>query len=353
MYLSPSPYNKQNETVREVQRMLNSLKLNFHHEWPYITEDGIYGKMSASAVKGFQQYRGIFSQSTENGPILGDTTIEYIRQEYLRVPVLSAVKTPVMSHVPPREYSFGVKEFTDAFMGVIDNFDSYLKNELQYVCSMTTNNPQALNQRYKSMATRLDPRMKEMKELLKKVTKPGKQTHKKAVKIQAQRINLAQELEKFDIVGKIEKKLAAKGIKSEYTVGKGKMSGNIKLKGGGIFVLWSFKDLIGDLIKVDCWGTPEWTADLKKHFLEFLDGFILGIAAGVIAEMVIAAVAAGVVALGYTMPVWLIVALVAILALLIAAALQFLLDEAEVSFSETVITFCHDKLCTIFAKWGN
>lgn len=353
MYLSPSPYNRPDETVREIQNKLNSIRLSFHHSWDYLTTDGIYGKNSAAAVKAFQQYKGIMSQGTPQGPILGDTTIEYIRQEYRRIPVMSSASPTTVVYTPPaQDPKFGFNEFFDACMTIIGNFDSFLKNELEYIRSMTTNNPKALTQRYKSMATRLDPRMKEIKELLNKKFKTRKQTHKNAIKIQGERINLITELEKFDLVGKIEKKVASMGITKNMKMNSPK-NANVKLKGGGVFVLWSFKDLIMDVVKVDQWGTETWKAEVRTHFMEFLDGFLIGIAANLIAELIMAGVAAGVAALGFSMPVWLIIALIAILGCLIAMMFQFFLDDHNISFSEMLMDLTNKKVVPAMAKWQN
>lgn len=98
MYLVPDSKNKPDPTVREVQTKLNSIKISFHHSWDYLTIDGIYGKNTASAVRKFQEYRGILSSMTPNGPILGDTTINYIRQEYERIPVITSLKTTSISY---------------------------------------------------------------------------------------------------------------------------------------------------------------------------------------------------------------------------------------------------------------
>ncbi|MBD5311853.1 MAG: hypothetical protein HDS13_06815 [Bacteroides sp.] len=71
--------------------MLNAIKTNYHHNWEYLSVDGIYGPKSATAVKKFQEYRGISSDMSSKGPVLGDTTIRYIRESYNTVPKISAV----------------------------------------------------------------------------------------------------------------------------------------------------------------------------------------------------------------------------------------------------------------------
>lgn len=90
MYLAPNRQNKPDSTVREVQSMLNAIRTNYHHSWDYLNVDGVYGKDTATVVKRFQEYRGISSAMSSDGAILGDTTIEYIRQEYKTIPTLSS-----------------------------------------------------------------------------------------------------------------------------------------------------------------------------------------------------------------------------------------------------------------------
>lgn len=99
MYLIPDSKNKVDSTVSEVQTKLNAIRMNFHHSWDYLNVDGIYGKNTASVVKKFQEYRGIVSSMTPTGPVLGDTTINYIRQEYERIPVITSLKSPSIPHI--------------------------------------------------------------------------------------------------------------------------------------------------------------------------------------------------------------------------------------------------------------
>ncbi len=90
MYLAPDSKNKPDSTVREVQSMLNAIRTNYHHSWNYLSEDGIYGRDTANAVKKFQEYRGISYKMSSDGVILEDKTIKYIRQEYNSIPTLSS-----------------------------------------------------------------------------------------------------------------------------------------------------------------------------------------------------------------------------------------------------------------------
>ncbi len=97
MYLAPDSKNKPDSKVREVQSMLNAIRINYHHTWKHLSEDGIYGKDTANAVKAFQIYRGISYTMTSSGVILGDTTIEYIRKEYNTIPTLSCWSPAITS----------------------------------------------------------------------------------------------------------------------------------------------------------------------------------------------------------------------------------------------------------------
>lgn len=88
MYLEPNSNNKRNSDVVEVQRMLNAVRVNFHHNWDYVSEDGIYGKQTSNVIRQFQIYKGISSQMTKDGPILGDTTIKVLKEYYEHIPVI-------------------------------------------------------------------------------------------------------------------------------------------------------------------------------------------------------------------------------------------------------------------------
>ena len=100
MYLAPDPKNKPDPVVVEIQRKLNAIGKGFHHNnWKNLDDDGIYGKDTATVVGLFQKAKGITSTSTTLGPILGDTTIQYIRQEYMALPGPSI--STASSHLVP------------------------------------------------------------------------------------------------------------------------------------------------------------------------------------------------------------------------------------------------------------
>ena len=98
MYLEPSRDNKRSTEVAEVQRMLNSVRINFHHSWNYLSEDGIYWKETAAVVRQFQIYRGISSQMSKDGPILGDTTIMALKDYYSQIPIIKNAPNKVQSN---------------------------------------------------------------------------------------------------------------------------------------------------------------------------------------------------------------------------------------------------------------
>jgi len=87
MYLTPDKNNKKDSTVVEVQRMLNVIRTKYNMSWPYLNDDGIYGHNTASVVLEFQKKHGLSSVMSKDGPILGDTTITYIRECFAR-PIL-------------------------------------------------------------------------------------------------------------------------------------------------------------------------------------------------------------------------------------------------------------------------
>lgn len=93
MYLKPDNNNKPDSLVQEVQSMLNMIRTSYHHNWDYLTPDGRYGELSAIVVRRFQQYKGILSEMTPKGPVLGDTTINFIRQEFNSIPRISSASS--------------------------------------------------------------------------------------------------------------------------------------------------------------------------------------------------------------------------------------------------------------------
>lgn len=335
MYLAPSNDNRRDPEVQEVQRMLNSIRVNFHHCWDYLSEDGIYGIKTANVVRQFQIYRGISSQMVDYCPILGDTTIAAIREYYRCVPQISAATNIRPYNAPQKIKPLDIIDnIATQVIGCIGIFDEFLKREISYVDSLRTSNTNALKQRFYSFATRMDPSMRKLKEHLGKLnniqTKPWESpSHTKGAK--RNRKNLVKELKNFDIVSKIEKFLESKGFSGKIELGKGK---SIKVKAGGILAVWNYKDLILDVCKISDWGTEKWNADVKKHFFELLDGFIIGYASTVIAELVVGITLAVV---GVTISSGWIVVIIAIAALLISLLFSYIMSTEEVSFSQMAL----------------
>ena len=317
--------------------MLNAIRNNFHHNWEPVAEDGIYGPKSARAVRGFQQYRGISSQNTPNGPVLGDTTIRYLKESYSNVPQLRAWSPTVVT--PHKSESFNLMTFTSAIMDCISSFDAFIKNEMTYVDSLRLSNPKSLQQRYHSLVTMLDPRMKKLKEYLRsKKTLSNNKKRKDAKNI---RKKILYDIKQYDIIGKIDKEvdkfLRSKGIKTDFDIKyNNKIVKNVKIKFSGIFTIWNFKDLIGDAIRINEWGTDKWKNDVKKHFYEMLDGLIIGIVSSLMAELAVVGVIA---VTGLTISTGWIVAIIAIVATLLSVLFSYLLDATlldatDISFAE-------------------
>lgn len=311
--------------------MLNAIRINFHHNWEPVAEDGIYGPKSARAIRGFQQYRGISSQSTPNGPVLGDTTIRYLKESYNDVPQLRAW-TPAVT--PHKSESFNLMTFTSGIMDCISSFDTFIKNEMSYVDSLRLSNPKSLQQRYHSLVTMLDPRMKKLKEYLRsKKTLSNNKKRKDAKNI---RKKILYDIKQYDIIGKIDKEvdkfLRSKGLKTDFDIKyNNKIVKNVKIRFSGILTIWNFRDLISDAIKINEWGTDKWKNDVKKHFYEMLDGLIIGIVSSLMAELIVVGVIA---ATGLTISTGWIVAIIAIVATLLSVLFSYFLDATDISFAE-------------------
>ena len=155
--------------------------------------------------------------------------------------------------------------------------------------------------------------------------------------------SIIKELERINLVSRIEIYLKAHGISGEISLDKLKFfkGKKIELKGGGVFLLWSLKDLIADILDFKHWGSEEWKSEFRKHIYEFVDGMIMGFAAVVIAEVIVAIGAAAATLVGITISASWIVVIVAILAVIIALGLMYLLDVSGKSFSETVLQHLH------------
>lgn len=107
MYLKMSSQPKYSMEVRDLQLKLNAIRINIHGNWPYLKVDGLFGKQTEIAVKGFQSYRNITPVSGE----VGNTTMRYINEAYTHVPMLSSA-----------ESTLSVIERPPLFQSVYDGF---------------------------------------------------------------------------------------------------------------------------------------------------------------------------------------------------------------------------------------
>lgn len=381
MYLTPSNNNKPNEEVRKVQRMLNSLRYRYNQTWEYLVDDGIYGKKSAAAVKKFQEYRGILPQMTPLGPILGDTTIRYITEEYNHIPQIKAAPGPVITATPgpvitaapgliltsapdsvltadpvvPKKNNAAsyILEFTDVIVDMLSVYDKFLNSEIEYFKSLKTCNPQALKTRFWSLVTSVDPKLKKNKANLFKHLKGFqkddalyKSKHNKSAKSHQGKI--IRELKKFDLITKIERKLQSMGITGEIKINK--QSGKpikIQIKGSQLLTAWSLRELIWDVCSVAEWGDEAWFQRTSKHLMEFFDGFIIGYISSVIAEFFvvgIAAIGGAAISAG-----WIIV-IIAVVAVILASLIGYFLDSRDISFSKLALEG-YDEIISLVKIW--
>ena len=235
--------------------------------------------------------------------------------------------------------------------------------------------PNSLKNSYVHFTSRWDPRMKELRKAVQgfihssDTIAKNKKAMAKAKYLQANNLNrslsqaqatqkyygkvklntcneIIQVIKEYDFVAKIDKFLKSKGFSGEIKLDKlgaafkGK---SVKVSaGGGALLILSLKDVLWDLVLVNKWGTEEWRQDLKKHLYEFFDGIVMAFAATVIAQIIVGAIAAVLAICGVTISAGMIVAIVAAIAFLIASALIYLLQEADVSFTETAVQGCQE-----------
>lgn len=355
MYLSPSSYNKSDDTVRAMQRMLNTIRVRDHHLWEHLNEDGIYGPATARAIKKFQEYRNISSVMAPEGPILGDTTIEYLRQVYFTHPQLSSTSSlispdslvtysgvkrigegmmpTVRSNVSRRK--FGVLELTDLIMSVISNFDDFLKQEIQYVASIDPYSKSALKRRFTDFVTRQNSKMRSITSHMDSIAagKDSRSSYHQR-KVQVRKINLLEELKKYDIIGKIEKKVASMGFVKTISAKAPGITSKIHIRGGGLLALWNYKDLIGDALCFNQWGEDEWKERIKHHFFELIDGLIIGLICTLIVNLIMQGVAA---ACAATVSSGVLILIAAVAVVLLSAFFTYIFNLENNSFTEKAV----------------
>lgn len=139
-------------------------------------------------------------------------------------------------------------------------------------------------------------------------------------------------------VNSILKKMGlAREIKIEWLEKLKIPSGTIKVSVGTYFKVWTFKDIIADLVSYKEWGTEVWKQRLIQHIYDLLDGFVIGYASTVLAQMIALAVAGLAAAAGVTISAGVIAIIVASVAVIIGLVIGFLLSKADVSFTEYAV----------------
>lgn len=363
-------------TVQSIQMKLNAINIQVHGNWPYLQTDGLFGEKTKQAVKAFQVYRNITPVSGE----VGDTTLHYINESYNHVPQISSLRSDTKTYYDTKGISdkYPIVKMGDFLKDVIEGLDDFTKKEMANVIKMGNQSPQALQARFNSFATRFNPQMRRLKSLCQKcidnqnVINTNKETARTRVdsvrtyqekqqirnsqrvisnaqsalkidKTQAKNIsfNIVDELKKFDLMSKIDAFLRSKGLSGEIKLDllkKFKLQPQeIKINAGTYFKIWAYKDIIADVIAYKEWGTEEWKHKFVKHIYDLLDGIIIGYASAVLAELAVGAIASTAAAVGLTISVGWIAGLVVIVTLAIALLIGYLLNSADVSFSEYAI----------------
>lgn len=337
-YFTVSPGSKPDPQVKDVQRMLNIIRTRYNMNWEYLSEDGIYGKDTARAVKSFQVHKGIVPASG----MLGPTTLGYIRDLYGTVPMIKAASEDLKPYHDTAGLAdrFIVVKIADMIAGYVEGINGLIEEEIQYVARHGKLDTSVLKSRYYSFVTRNDSNMRELKKMIRDADTPGYKTRKRSTVKKARKAmaELTAELKRFDpldilkrydIPGRVGKYLKNKGIVSGMDIKTLKNNPILKqVTGSRLLTVFGMKDIMLDLCSVDEWGTEEWKARLSEHFFDFLDGLVIGYASAVIAQIVVGLVGTAVLSAGWIMVI------VALVAVAIAAGLSFLMDEADVSFSK-------------------
>lgn len=292
----------------------------------------------------------------------------------------SNVKLSAESNDNPSLLSI-IGKIADKFMGVLSDLDGLIKGEIDYALKLGKCDPAAQISHFKHSVTRLDSRLNDLEKAftsnqgaranltaakdtlasqkmyrartpLQRVALSNAQrglsqaqtrvnvSSKKAAEISKNFIN---DLKKYDFVSKISAQLKKWGITGEIKVGKLK---TLKVKAGGLFLLWNLKDIIGDLLNYSEWGEQQWMDKLTKDCHAYLDNLIVGIISTVIAQLI---VAIGVAAVGATVSAGTIAVIVVIVALVVGLIIGWLVSKCageDFSFSkfllEGAVSKCFD-----------
>jgi hypothetical protein len=351
-----------------VQKKLNTIRFNESGNWIYLKPDGLFGKDTKYAVETFQKCKRLVG--VEPGSV-DQKTLDAINTYYNRVPMLKAAN-PTLSTTPqkkPELMSF-FKVFSGYFMDFLSNLDSLIKGEIDYAIKLGKCDPSALAGHFKASSVRLDPSIKKLQDLFRnnmgaqstiaqndslarkqiyqaktpaeridirkaQQARSAGQTTVKVTSKQAKDLSTryVNELKRFDLVTKISNQLKKYGITGEIKITHLK---SVKIKAGGVFIVWSLKDIIWDLFQFSQWGEEKWQENLLKHCYDFLDQLIIAAISMVIAEAI---VALALLAIGTTISGGVIAVIVVIVALIIGLIIGFLISAfcgEDFSFSKYI-----------------
>lgn len=362
--------------IREIQRLLNAIRDRAPRTtWSRVRVDGLWGNETKTAVQKFQVYAHLSADGIP-GPQTWEALQNYssatsfisaARPGYtIAQPSLNPNENTILNNKALSIVNYAIKEMTN----LMDSLDDVVRDMARGISNYGKADPNALKNSYVHFTSRWDPRMKELRKAVQGFIHSGdtiaknKKAMATAKYLQANNLNrslsqaqalqkhygkaklnkcneIIQEIKKYDFVAKIDKYLKSKGFSGEIKLDKlgaafkGK---SVKVSaGGGALLILSLKDVLWDLVQVNKWGTEEWWQDFKKHLYEFFDGLIMGFAAVVIAQIITGAIAAVAAICGVTISAGWIVVIVAAIAFLIAFVLMYLLQEADVSFTETAV----------------
>ena len=275
-----------NSDVLAIQNKLNAIRFNESGKWIYLKPDGLFGKDTKFAIETFQKCKGVIG--VEYGTI--DTkTLQVINTYYNRVPMLKAAD-PKLNTTPTKkpELMPCIKSVADKFMDVLSNVDTLIRGEIEYAIKLGKCDPKALVGHFRASSVRLDPSIKRLQELFKKNlggqeiiarndTLANKQIYQAKTPVERIDIKKAQqarssgqsivkvtskqakdlstryvnELRRFDLVTRISNQLKKIGITGEIKVSQLK---SIKIKAGGVFIVWSLKRHIMGLVPIQQMG---------------------------------------------------------------------------------------------------
>ncbi len=367
--------------IRELQRLLNAIRDKAPRTtWGRVRVDGLWGNETKTAVQKFQVYAHLSADGIP-GPQTWDALQNYssatsfisaARPGYtIAQPSLNPNDNTILNNKALSIVNFIIKEMTD----LMSSLDHVVCDMARGISNYGKADPNSLKNSYVHFTSRWDPRMKELRKAVQgfihssDTIAKNKKAMAKAKYLQANNLNrslsqaqatqkyygkvklntcneIIQVIKEYDFVAKIDKFLKSKGFSGEIKLDKlgaafkGK---SVKVSaGGGALLILSLKDVLWDLVLVNKWGTEEWRQDLKKHLYEFFDGIVMAFAATVIAQIIVGAIAAVLAICGVTISAGMIVAIVAAIAFLIASALIYLLQEADVSFTETAVQGCQE-----------